>query len=92
VGAGGFVGAGGTIEPTVFFTHVPVVGLRTCPTGHTVTADAEAAVRAPPRARASALAVTTPVRRTVVLGDMRKSLRGRRFWAVDGRNDCVPAG
>jgi hypothetical protein len=84
-----FVGAGVTTEPTVFFTHVPVE-LRTSPTGHTVTPDAVPAVKVPPRVSAKALAVTTPARRTGVLGDMGKSLRTSTTGGIQWANEGVP--
>jgi hypothetical protein len=75
-----FAGAVGTTEPTVFWMHLPVL-LSCCPAGHTVGRAADAAaVKPPPRASARAPAVTTPARRTVVLGDMRLSLRN--VWGV----------
>jgi hypothetical protein len=73
-------GAGGVAVLTVFLTHFPREGLSTSPAGQTVRPDAAPAVIAPPSESARALTVTTPARRTVVLGVM--GVMPPRVWDV----------
>ena len=82
-------GAGGVTVLTVFLTHLPREGLSTSPAGQTVRPDAAPAVIAPPSESARALTVTTPARRTVVLGVM--GVMPPKVWECSsGPNDFLP--